>query len=405
MARKKQDHKGNLWHRYRQDARARIGESIRSHRPWEIWVDVAATTILTLLFTWLAIQSTFTGNLLSAMADTDSPELIDLYISSARRTGVPKRSDIMVLPIDGCSRQEVTTALELLNEMQPKAIGVDVVFPNYADGDDMLVEAIMSNANIVMASCPDPQTYFEPILRDEGMSFGSVVLDAETRHSIVRTFSPVRYSEKDTTWSFEMQLAQMAGADISAFYPYDKPAYIVYANLMMDTLSCKDLLASDADMASISERIKDKIVLIGDMHAVADMYRTPVDADMPGMMIHAYALDTVLRGNTIAVSPQWLNWLVAGLVCITFAFIMLFFKWGFDAAEGLALRITQLALMLLVVVIPGVWFFWQFHWYFDFTPTFFALAIQALVLDIWVGLMAIGIHIAESIQYSKNNTK
>ena len=403
MAKKKQKDQLSVWHRLRHGTRTTIHKNMNMHKPWEKWVDAAATTILTLLFTWLALHSTFTGNLFRTVADTDSPELIDLYTGSARNTGVPKYSDIIVMPIDGCSRQDVTTALEILSDMNPKAIGLDVIFPYYADGDEMLLEAIMSNGNIVMASCPTPHTYFESILREEGVTFGSVVFDVETRHDIVRSFKPAVYSKTDTIWSFELQLARMVGADVARFHPYDEQAYILYSNIVIDTLNCKELIATDADLATIAERVQDKIVLIGDITSTTDFYRTPVDADMPGLMIHAYALDTLLHGHTISVSPKWFNWLIACIVCAVFSFLLLFYKWGLDDVEGLALRVSQIVMMILIVVIPGVWCFWKFHWYFDFTPTFLALAIQAVVLDIWVGLMAIAIHFGEYIHPSKNN--
>ena len=81
---------------------------------------------------------------------------------------------------------------------------------------------------------------------------------------------------------------------------------------------------------------------------------------------------------------------------------MLYFKWAYDDAEGLALRVTQLVLMILVVVLPGIACFWLCRWYFDFTPTFFALAIQAVVLDIWVGIMAIVLHLIKSVHSKKS---
>ncbi len=400
MARKRKQTtipKRSLWQRLWSGTRQTIRENLKEHEPWEEWVDAVVATVLTLLCTWLALHSSFTGDLFNTITDTDSPELIDLYNSSSRRTGVPKYSSITIMPIDGCSRQEVTTALELLSDMETTAIGMDVVFPYYADGDEMLVEAIMSNGNIVLASCPSPSTYFEPMLADEGVTFGSVVLDVKTRHDVVRTFAPAVYTPTDTVWSFEMQLARMAGAGVSTFYPYDEPRYILYSNLLMDTLSCKDLIDPNADLEALSARLKGQIVLMGDMTATSDLYRTPIDADMPGVLIHAYALEMMLRGNNVTVSSKYFNWSVACVLCFVFSFFMLFFKWGFDDGEGLALRITQVLLLVLLVVVPGVCFFHWFHWYFDFTPALFALAIHAFVLDVWVGIMALAKHVYNCI--------
>jgi len=393
MAKKKEIKHESRWHRFRRGTHEAIHDNLRQHEPWEQWLDAIVGTVLTLLFTWMALHSTAAGDLFNSMAEIDSPELIDLYNGSAHRAGVPKYSPITVMPIDGCSRQDVTTALEILSDFETTAIGLDVTFPFYADGDEMLVEAIMSNGNIVMATCPSPPSYFEPILQDEGVTFGSVVLDVDTRHDIVRTFTPARYEQTDTVWSFELQLARMVGAHVAKYYPYDEHAYILYTNLVIDTLSCRQLIDPQADLTALAERLKGQIVLLGDIENPMDQYRTPIDADMPGVMIHAYALDTILRGQTIWVSPDWLIWLITFVVCVFFAFLMLYFKWGLDDAEGLALRLTQLLLMVLVVAIPGVVLFKVFHMYFNFTTTFIAIAIQAFVIDVWVGFVAIAKHL------------
>ena len=390
-----------FWQKHREV----IKRNLRQHAPWEQWVDAGVSTVVTLLLVWLLLHSSITGDLFSSVAEIDSPELIDLYTSTSHRSGVPKYSSILLMPIDGCSRHDVTTALEILSEMEPQAVGVDVTFPFYAEGDDRLLEAIMSNPHIVLASIPEKtdsgfqmnaqSSYFEPVLREEGVKFGSVVLDADSRYDIIRSFTPAVFSGKDTVWSLEIQLARMAGADVTRFRPYDEHSYILFSNILTDTLSAKALMAPDADWNELAEKVKDKIVLIGDLEATMDMYRTPIHSDLPGMLIHAYALDTILRGTTVKVSPAWLNWLVAFIICIGFAFLTLYFKWAYDEADDLAMRLTQIFLMIVIVVVPGIWMFSSFHWYFDFTPTFFALAIQAAVLDIWVGIMTIIMHIKE----------
>ena len=252
-----------FWQKHREV----IKRNLRQHAPWEQWVDAGVSTVVTLLLVWLLLHSSITGDLFSSVAEIDSPELIDLYTSTSHRSGVPKYSSILLMPIDGCSRHDVTTALEILSEMEPQAVGVDVTFPFYAEGDDRLLEAIMSNPHIVLASIPEKtdsgfqmnaqSSYFEPVLREEGVKFGSVVLDADSRYDIIRSFTPAVFSGKDTVWSLEIQLARMAGADVTRFRPYDEHSYILFSNILTDTLSAKALMAPDADWNELAERVKD----------------------------------------------------------------------------------------------------------------------------------------------------
>ncbi len=378
--------KQSLW----QKTLVKLQENLKQsgHDVWELWVGTAGITLLTLLLTWLLFSSNITGDLFKTAVDIDTPELIDLYSASAHQTGVPHYNDILLLSLEGCSRQDLTTAIEILNEMNPRVIGVDVVFPYPAEGDEILKDALIGNDKIVMASIPSNGTYFEQTLREQGVTFGSVVFDVNSRYDVVRSFVPGTRNENDTIWSFDMLMAQKIGVPTTCFAPYENSKYITYSNLMMDTLACRELIAPDADLAKYAELIKDKLVLIGDLNTTSDFYRTPIDANMSGLQIHAYILDTIIRSEMIKVSPSWLNWLIAIIVCLFFSVAMLCFKWIFQDKEGLTLRLTQLLLMMLVVLL-GVVCFWHCHWYFDFVPTFFSLAIQAVVLDIWVGLMAI----------------
>ena len=97
-----------FWQKHREVIKA----NLKQHAPWEEWVDAGVSTALTLLLVWLFLHSTITGDLFNSVAEIDSPELIDLYTSTSHRQGVPKYSSILLMPIDGCSRQDVTTALE-----------------------------------------------------------------------------------------------------------------------------------------------------------------------------------------------------------------------------------------------------------------------------------------------------
>ena len=175
-----------LWRK----TRAKTRENFSEHPLWELWVDVITVTMLTLLLTWLLFDSDFSGNIFGTAAEIDTPELIDLYSASAHQTDVPRYSNITLLSIDGCSRREITAAMETLNGMEPLTIGVDVVFQYPAEEDDALINAIANNDKIVMATIPSNGSYFEQALREQGTSFGSVVFNTSSRYDVVRSFLP-----------------------------------------------------------------------------------------------------------------------------------------------------------------------------------------------------------------------
>jgi hypothetical protein len=143
---------------------------------------------------------------------------------------------------------------------------------------------------------------------------------------------------------------------------------------------------------SIKDIVKNKIVLIGDIKAPMDFHRTPINAQMPGVLIHAYSIDTLLSKHFISQSGKALTWLISIFICAVFSIftIWLKFKNGAvsDYREGLFLRLTQLAMMLIFSGL-GLLAFHCGSYYFDFSHLLLMLALQAVALDTWLGLYSI----------------
>lgn len=358
------------------------------HPLWRWILDITIITALTVLFSWLIVQGKLTGKLFQSVSDIDTPELIDLYTLSVNRSPVKQQSDIVLLPIDGCSRQQVTSLIKALRPMPVSAIGVDITFPYSEEKDMELIDAILSDERIVMAS-RENGSYFEKALESLGTSFGSIRLDVDTRYDVVRSFTYTHPCQSGALSSFESQLAHIAQPEsYEHLFPLDKSSYISYANVHFDTIPATLLLDSMRDTELIANRLKGKIVLLGDLNQVSDTYRTPLQPDMPGVVIHAYVLSTMLYHRYIRTPPVEFSWVMAIIISIFFSWLMLVFKWKMEDAEGLLLRVTQLVLMLIVVCF-GVLAFNYLHLYFNMEPIFFALAIQAVMLDIWVGIMGL----------------
>lgn len=355
------------------------------HPLWLWMLDITAVSLLTILFSWLLVRSTFTGDLFTSSVEIETPQLIDLYTLSTDNANLKSKSDVVLMPIDGCSRQDITNILQALQSLPVTAIGVDVTFPYPDSEDETLLDAIMADPRIVMAS-RENGSYFEQELAENGVLFGSIQLDINTRYDIVRTFTPALVGIDDTFPSLEAQLAQLVQPNAYALFPLDEPSYIAYAQVLFDTLPALALLSENSNMDDIAHLLNGKVVLLGDLETVQDTYRTPLQPDMPGVVIHAYILNTILHHRLINELPTWVSWLLACIIAFGFAWGLIFIKWQFGDAEGLVLRIVQIFLALIVAMI-GVLLFNLNDYYFNVEPVFFALAIQAVTLDIWMGIM------------------
>ena len=356
------------------------------HPLWMWLLDILVITILTLFFSWLIINEKFTGEFFKSVTDIETPELIDLYTLSANRSGCKNRSDIVLVPTDGCARQDIIKVLKTLRTMDVAGIGIDITFPYPEDEDEMLIEAVLSDKRIVMASRKDG-SYFEDILKEYGVDFGSIQLDINTRYDIVRTFKPI-IIDGDTVCSFEMLLAQRLQPNDNLPFPKEESSYIAYAQVVFDTIPAIDFIKDPSELDNLAYRLVNKIIILGDLNEVSDTYRTPLQPDMPGSVIHAYITNTILKNRYITCSPELFSWIAAIILSVLFSWLMLWLKWAVGDAEGLALRCLQFLLMGIVVVV-GVMFFYHHDYYINMEPIFFALAIQAVALDIWVGLMGL----------------
>ena len=361
------------------------------HPVWEWTVDIIGIGLLTILFSWIIVRTNFTGELFKSAAEIDTPELIDIYTISANNANLKSQSDVVLMPIDGCSRHDLTTILQELHTLPVAAIGVDVTFPYPDSEDSTLLKAIKADKRIVMASRIGG-SYFEEDLTDQGVVFGSIQLNAKSRYDIVRTFTPTIIEAEDTLPTFESQLAQLIRPQASASFSPNKPSYIAYSRVLFDTIPAQTLLDEDFNRDNITERVEGKIVLLGDLELINDTYRTPLQADMPGVVIHAYILDTILRDRIIKLLPLYASWLIACLLAFGAAWGLLLLKWKASDAEGLLLRIAQIVFAFIIAVI-GVLMFSDRDYYVNMEPVFFALAVLAVTLDIWVGIMKLVKHI------------
>jgi adenylate cyclase len=109
-----------------------------------------------------------------------------------------------------------------------------------------------------------------------------------------------------------------------------------------DVVSAVDVAAGRA-----GERLRDKAVLVGFTYLTHDVTPTPFDRQAPGVLVHATAVDNLLRNDPLRRGPAWLDALLtlfAGLVTTVVA--------GPGGPRHAAVR--GLALVAVAVVVAAV---------------------------------------------------
>ncbi len=296
---------------------------------------------------------------------------------------------VVIVGIDGLSREEIADVIEQVNYCAPKVIGLDLFFgyPQSAV-DSLLVEVIRDCPNIVLPTllrkvdegyfvreATAPHSLYDRITTAKR---GVVNLEANSNLDVVRSYRPFfLLQEGGALPSFAAELLRL--------YAPDEYNVLCERQRELETIyypSYEYEIISPTEVLEQMDEIQDKIVLIGTVDDPLDMHTTTISKATPGVLIHACALSTLLDANYLYTVPEWLNWVVAILLCTLFVSIGLWLC-GKEIG-GLMMRIFQMALLYFVVWI-GCRMFLTYRLDIDFTRPLLMVSLGLVALDIWMG--------------------
>ena len=123
-----------------------------------------------------------------------------------------------------------------------------------------------------------------------------------------------------------------------------------------------------------------KIVLLGVLSDHEDLHYIPSGDYVPGLLIHAFAISSIIHNKTIKGVPSALLWTVSFLICFTLTILYYYISrlskrylsWIFKGVEILVM------ILLLFICIR----LFRSGWFIDITPYFTIFAFQLFVLSI-----------------------
>lgn len=330
--------------------------------------------------------------------------ITDFYNIVADSRAVSHLDDnVVIVNIDRSDRNEISEILSVATLAGARAIGLDVMFEDEREGDEPLIQAISDCPVIVQPLALQPvespdtfavraASYFYTVPGDGHSSYAAASMPSRYAHSMVR----------------EMRVS-FTGSDGS-----DIPSFAVALAEATDPAAVEKLKSRHNDLEMINyhsrrfrifepeelidnaEELTGRIVLIGALHEQGDLHQTPVDSSMPGVMIHAHALATILDGAYMNAVPKSVNMLIGCLLCFIIVLTHLSLSVGI---KGLIIRIMQIVFVWLAVQ-TGYWFFISHSVIIDFSYSLLMLAFGIFACDIWNGMMTIGTWIVGHIRLS-----
>jgi adenylate cyclase len=265
-------------------------------------------------------------------------------------------------PLD---RAVLARALQTLDQMGAKGIGIDILFDQPQDEDAALVQtfrAMKTPTHIAYANIATTENTisyrqqafldgFIKQLRGSNTHPASIRFEVDS-DNVARSW-PTIIKGLPPFLARALVPAATRFRSFTGSIAYRLPATVdrpVFASLPID------LFQDPAMAGALRSQIAGRLILIGGDITDIDQFETPLYASskkpMTGLEVHAHMLAQLLDGREAPRNPPWINWVLALLVVLAGGLSSLFDGWG---ARGIAFLAGQIA------VFGGLPFWMQAH--------------------------------------------
>ena len=164
--------------------------------------------------------------------------------------------------------------------------------------------------------------------------------------------------------------------------------YINYPSRTFEVLEPGDIINEDGSLDDgVKNSICGRVVLLGDLDNSKDVFPVPHKEMMPGVMIHAHCVDTILAGRGIDSMPMWLNIVLSVILCFVFALLHLSVERRLDNGVDFVMRVFQILLMFVLYWLGCVLYIRNY--YVDMSLVLLMVVTSALSMDICSGVAQI----------------
>ena len=362
----------------------------------------SVVTLLSLAFLTISINGVSVLSLFSPLEGDSDFQLSDLYTKVADRRPVSQCSDdVVVVATDGCRRSDIVDLIAALETFSPAAIGVDVNFRYPSEDDTRMIEVFDACENLTLPLILSQDSDGETFQVDENENsfltswldserFSVVNLERYTMWGSVRTFRPTYSTPEGVIPGFALRLAFLADPEKAEAFTSRKhdSEYINYPSRTFEVLEPGDIINEDGSLDDgVKNSICGRVVLLGDLDNSKDVFPVPHKEMMPGVMIHAHCVDTILAGRGIDSMPMWLNIVLSVILCFVFALLHLSVERRLDNGVDFVMRVFQILLMFVLYWLGCVLYIRNY--YVDMSLVLLMVVTSALSMDICSGVAQI----------------
>ena len=395
----------------------------------KIWLDVifASIFIFVLAFGISNAAALKVFDLFDPIGEAfDDMEFTDIVFSQLREAPVPDER-IVLVNVAYESRASIGTMLNILNQFEPKVVGMDLQFLTPKDSleDAILEEAFANTKDLILPS----KVIFDVQDRKENDSLEQVIprfLRHASDTAFVNLNVPGALVQQDLKMCRDFVPHEVVGGkDQFAFgvklaqhYDVEKAQNFLNRGNQLEVINYRgnvfDYGASEfgtlfyaLDVVDVYEEnflpevIKDKIVIfcylgkyLGDRESLEDKYFTPVNKkyigrafpDMYGGVIHANIVSMILNEDYVNEMGEVTSYLLAVFLCLLnvalFSIIYIKLPRWYD---GVTKLIQLVEIFLLVSLI--IYGFHSYRYKLELIPTLAEIALAGDSLEVYYGVI------------------
>ena len=340
---------------------------------------------------------------------SDANSVYDYYCIRARGKNAAEDPDVVVVNIANYSREVIGKTISIFDKAGAKVIGVDVDFsePKDSDSSSIINPLIDAKQKTVLGlgivykqkselttsnSQYDSISFHRSYFAVEGGFDEGITNVFENGRKIPTHYCFKEYASQENSYlnypSFVWAIANKYNPSIKDKYNGDGDLYVNYVDYWYDTsyvpYDALQIVEADSDyIDDLTIASKDKIILLGVISDREDLHYIPTGDYIPGTLLHAYAISSLIHETYIrAVSPFWL-WTVSLLLC--FAITLLYYSIARNHKRGLSVLFKAIEILTMVLILFVCIHLFEKRIFIDFTPYFTIFAFQLCLSSLRLG--------------------
>lgn len=342
-------------------------------------------TLLSAFFSFVVYRLGIAGIIVNLLPNaTNLPEenassVYDYYSLRTYRAKGTEDPDIVLVNISDCTREQIGKIVSTVDRAGAKVIGLDAYFQQPKPNDTLsLIKPLADSKKTILGigfSVDDTGAY--NLLHSYFAEGFSIPQGMTNLYQQGRKISTSISINNDVYPSFSWAVAKAWNSELGDWRFSDQ--YVNYMDFWYDSqympYDAKKLLEDQEEYyEDFKEVVNGKIALLGVISEHEDLHFIPSGQLIPGMLIQAYAISTIIHDKCIRAIPEGILWGCSIVLCFIITVLLYYFERKKIRYSSIIFKSVEVIMMIgLLYAFLGIF---RMGWFIDFSPYFIIFAFQ-----------------------------